>query len=82
MGTEGDDFKCTAGIKMAFLIPRKSNKPHPLEIPLAAEALPHPPQHQRHHHPALNLSASVYTRVPLHVNQPLAGEDALHEECK
>lgn len=43
MGTEGDDFKCTAGIKMAFLIPRKSNKPHPLEIPLADEALPHPP---------------------------------------
>ncbi len=34
-GLGGDDFKCTGGIKMAFLIPCKSNKPHPFEIPLA-----------------------------------------------
>lgn len=69
LGTEGADFKCTGGIKMAFLIPCKSNKPHPFEIPLAAGALALPLG-------AFIRSAPVGARVPAHVNQALCAEDA------
>lgn len=68
MGTEGDDFKCTGGIKMAFLIPCKSNKPHPFEIPLATGALSPSPSALR--------SARVCLRMLIKLSAPRTRQNA------